>query len=382
MVVKARIVGLSLFLALLVAGRGTEASDPAAYSFIVLGDTHYDGALSNAYHADGGVRGNSTRMSKFRRNRTNWESLMPELLNNVQSQEGAEFVVHVGDMIQGDCEEDAVQGRMLEEALEAYCRNLPKCGGAAVPFLPVVGNHDMRSKGKDRGGRSIYEGLIWPRVETSLADGDLALEGRDGETYWFRREFDENGRKRCDRFLFLDYSVGDPLATVAEWFAHAEEDAEMRYAFVVCHKAVSVLDPADHGKKGKNEWLLSKKPKKHEKLESFCRDHGVIWISGHIHRMAWKREDVTGGLAEISVNSVGRVDSQGRPQWQEVGDWQDGPGGNHRYLDAAGFVRLEVSSTGVWAWFFLYDGSVRSRVCLRAAEEGAMDEPLAETLRR
>jgi len=195
---------------------------------------------------------------------------MPELLNNVQSQVGAEFVVHVGDMIQGDCEEDAVQGRMLEEALDAYCRNLPKCGGAAVPFLPVVGNHDMRSKGKDRGGRSIYEGLIWPRVETSLADGDLTMEGHDGETYWFRREFDEDGRKRCDRFLFLDYSVDDPLAVVSEWFAHAEEDAEMRYAFVVCHKAVSVLDPADHGKRGRTSGFCRRSPRSMRSWRAFA----------------------------------------------------------------------------------------------------------------
>ncbi len=344
------------------------AANSGDYTFLVLGDTHFDGVSPDAYHAELLANGEIGRNKEFSRNSTNWKSLIPALLGNARDHTEAGFVIHVGDMIQGDSGNEIIQQLMLKDALATFTDAVPRKGNVPVPFLPVIGNHDVRLNGGkgEAEGRSLYETTVLPTVKDELARGGFTMEGIDGATYWFRRDFVTDGVTHCDKFLFLDYSVEDPLAIIQKVFAQVKGAPEIRYKFVICHKAVSILDPAYHGNKDNGDWLLSKNAEKNGDLAQFCRINNMTWVSGHIHRMAWKKSVVSHGVfAEISVNSIEKPNAKPKSELQNWPEWQNGPDGNHRYALAAGFVTMQVSDGKLLATFFSHDGSVLSRVVLR-----------------
>lgn len=65
------------------------------------------------------------------------------------------FILHVGDLIQGDCTDYDIQMKMLKDAQSACAK-----GFGDLPFVFAYGNHDVRS-----GGDQAVDDFVRPRDE-------------------------------------------------------------------------------------------------------------------------------------------------------------------------------------------------------------------------
>ena len=118
------------------------------YSVAVLGDTHYDAEPESVYHShyDESNKWAAIQHGEFRRNGEMWRERCPRLLAASAELARAmktDFVLQMGDIIQGDCDDPPTHARMLRDCMEMLRRPYPK----GLPFLTVMGNHDFRGKG-------------------------------------------------------------------------------------------------------------------------------------------------------------------------------------------------------------------------------------------
>ena len=121
---------------------------PDAYSVSVLGDTHFDTEPESVYHShyDESNKWAKIQHEEFRRNGEMWRARCRELLASsarLAHEQETLFVLQLGDIIQGDCDDVPTHKKMLDDCIKMLREPYP----ANLPFLTVVGNHDFRGKG-------------------------------------------------------------------------------------------------------------------------------------------------------------------------------------------------------------------------------------------
>ena len=126
------------------------------YAVSILGDTHFDASPPEAYHASWIPRDAADardRAGEFARNAGMWRDRMPRLVAAAAAtarRAGSRALLHTGDLVQGDCGDDATRARFLSDAFAACTRGFPD-----IPFLPVCGNHDIRG-----GGEAAWDAFV------------------------------------------------------------------------------------------------------------------------------------------------------------------------------------------------------------------------------
>lgn len=237
------------------------------YSVTLFGDTHFDGVAPETYHAGWIPRDERDRVSRvreFRRNGEMWAARMPSLVASAAAvrREDTAFVLHVGDLIQGDTASPEMQLRMLNDA-ERACRK----GMEDLPFHVVCGNHDIRN-----GGATGF---------------DL-----------YRRPFPCLVPQGPDAFLLVDFMRPDPNRLER---LLVEADGA-RHTFVVSHGLLSPHDGWGY------YWFLFGKKADTEVRRHFRHEfakRNVIALGGHIHRTAvmdWRLQE--GRITQFVANSV------------------------------------------------------------------------------
>ena len=335
------------------------------YSVSILGDTHFDADPREVYHAKWTPRHANDardRANEFARNADMWRERLPKLIESAAAvrRPDTAFLLQMGDLIQGDCAEVALQLKMLEDA-EKACRK----GFEDIPFLTVCGNHDIRSD----GGAAAYDEFIKPRARR-MAGGSI-----EGATFHFAYG--------PDAFILVDFMRPD----VERINAALDATEGARHTFFVCHSPVS---PTDNW--GAYWFLLGKPEDAEARRALFVRllKRRAIVLCGHIHRtlvMDWVRPE--GRLTQFAANSVWRP-QEDKPTLlfdspEQYGTWsrqhppamdEDHDGclqkrtpaqmaalfgeyraGLRRYrmLQAAGHYRLQVSEKSVMVAFYPCD---------------------------
>ena len=195
------------------------------------------------------------------------------------------FVLQLGDIVNGDCNDDAVHLRMLRDALAAT--RAPYA--AALPFLTVIGNHDYRGS---PNGRTIYFEWAEPLLSREL--------GENVAYPLFSFRIDD------DRWIFCDFERVSLFDVAAE----IESDPEARYVFLVTH---GPFTPCEDG----NNWIWRLSAWKGkggtgrgvpELFEAISRRRAIV-LSGHTHYTSFYRnENEFGGYTEFTANSVWKSD--------------------------------------------------------------------------
>ena len=121
-----------------------KGSGGKSYSMIILGDTHFDADPPSIYHAhynEPNERLNKIQRGEFARNGEMWKDRCPRLLRRAAGliDKDTRMVLQMGDLIQGDCGDGEVHKKMLSDVMNRFKQEL---GG--LPFVTVVGNHDIR----------------------------------------------------------------------------------------------------------------------------------------------------------------------------------------------------------------------------------------------
>ena len=323
------------------------------YSVSILGDTHFDAEPESVYHShyDESNRWAKVQHEEFRRNGEMWRGRCRGLLAasaKLARENPTSFVLQMGDIVQGDCDDVPTHKRMLDDCI----RLLRAPYSQDLPFLTVVGNHDVRGK----GAREAYFSFAEPFMSKELGQ----------RVRYPVFSFLKGG----DLWVFCDFEMKD-LSPIIETI---ETQPGVRHTFLVTH---GPFTPAEDSfpvwRLGGSRTCDVLRPKLYELLS---RRRAVI-LSGHSHLTAYYRhENASGGFAEFTANSVWKAPelatadsicegaaeygkraaaklTDARKTEFETAAKAFRPGLRDYYLsDGAGHARLNVSESGVTVDFY------------------------------
>ncbi len=363
---------MKTFFAFLLATAAVLLS-AAEYELILLGDLHFD---TSEYRAGAAVQ--PFQQKEFARNAGIWKKNIPEELKAAGSKVSPKtnYVIQLGDVIQGDSASDAEHVKMLNDML-AVIR--PYFGG--VPLLFAKGNHDVRSLDQKGPGRAAaYNSFLLPYLKKELkldnAPADMNYAVRNGD----------------DLLLFLD--SGHPGLSRIE--ALIAQNAGFKRLLVFTHIPVlpcpggGVVFRHTPGGTGLAK-DANNQPENRKKLLELLAKHNAYIFCGHTHTPAiveWKSEKgrivqlTTSSLAQRGGAPAFKLRPAGKAALEEALPEGKFPGFRKEYAEPArffelfpgwGFVVLRLSDDAVVADLYSGSGSKPEKTVI-------LSEPMPEKL--
>ena len=315
---------------------------PGDYSVIVLGDTHFDGLVHATYHSHN-PNPPAYQIEEWDRNAGMWADRCPRLLRAAAVRETADtaFAIQLGDLVQGDCNDDATHEQM---ATDAFAR-IKNALGQSLPLCLVTGNHDIRkSNASSSGAADTYYAWQCARMTEELG------KPVDLSTFYFTHGPD----------LYISVNFNSPSMPVIEEALAAHPDA--RYTFLMTHGPVL---PSDVTNYTWHLWGGADSTVNRLKLRKMLLERDVIVLAGHLHTTELT-EVMTdeGRITQVIASSVWSPESRARSKPSRIGPetyglgQETGPGQDRfaeyrpavtRYLRSslAGYMRMEVGARGV-----------------------------------
>ena len=244
------------------------------YNFLALGDIHYDG---EKYHVS--PPSNATRKHERERNFAMWNSGASDAVlaaaSKAATASGSAFVVQLGDLIQGYCENVELQEKMFADGYPKVRNHF-----ADHKFYAIRGNHDARIEKKYIDAPSISE--FFPRVAR-----DLGRESVSG-TYTIR-----HGK---DLFIFFD-GFGTPEKSIAEVKQALDSNSDARYVFFLTHLPLLVSSPAYPG------WMVPAP----DSIRAMLAKVNAVVLTAHTHLPGFISVTLPEGtLSQLVVSSIGQ----------------------------------------------------------------------------
>ena len=273
--------------------KGGAASDKR-YSVVILGDTHYDAADPEVYHAgytDPNPEREANHRKEFVRNGKMWTERCPSLLNRAAClvDDDTAFVFQVGDLIQGDTADAETHKRFLDDTM-----NLMKSSVAPdLPFVTVVGNHDVRGN-DDAVCRQAYREYMCLRMSQELG------QEITGTNFLFR--------KGEDAFVAINYASKN--LDKVKYLLNEARGA--RHVFVMIHTPVFPFDDSQY-----YFWyfLGNRKDSKADarrEMRALLASLNAIVLCGHTHQtefLDWRGDG--GRITQVTMNCVWSYPSRG-----------------------------------------------------------------------
>lgn len=262
------------------------------YSAVILGDTHYDVDPADVYHSfydQPDERLNRIQRSEFARNGEMWKDRCPRLVKRASLLPDARtrFVLQMGDLIQGDCGNPEVHRKMLDDSVEMLKSYFPD-----LPFVTVVGNHDVRGTGAD----SAYKEYMMPKMS-----GELGKEIR-------KTTFSYDAGD--DAFIVVDFNDPDD----AEIEKLLDDTKGARHTFIVSHGPIIPTDTNScrwffHG------WDTEYHTGARRHFRRLFAEREAICLCGHVHRTDFADWYGDGGrITQLTMNSVWSSEKAGTLQ--------------------------------------------------------------------
>lgn len=275
----------------LIPGWARAANSPAArnaFSFVLLGDLHYD----KLEHHDLAWldRNHPNDLSQIKNYTRITQEITPALFATVRNaiadlnrtpETRVAFVLQVGDLVEGLCGSEELATRQNQEAL-AFVRQ----ANLGAPFLFIKGNHDVTGDGAVAAFRSVFHPFL---AEQARAAAPAAEEVRSA-----RYTLD------CGNVQFACFDAYEPDESLA-WFEAVAAKRTAEHFLVVVHPPV-----VPYG--ARSTWHIFAKPKERARRDKFLQllgqQHALV-LGGHIHRYnALARETPRGRFAQFALSSV------------------------------------------------------------------------------
>lgn len=279
--------GLALAASQLPAA-ATRAADRASFSFVLLGDLHFD---RPEHHDMAWVKAEKPNdVRQIEGYCRNTREVTPLLLARVRetiarlNQSAATrvaFVLQAGDLVEGLCGNEELAVRHNADAV-AFVR----AANLGAPFLFTKGNHDITGPGAVTAFGQVFHPFL---TAEARAVHPAAAEVKSG-CY----TVDCGGAQ----FAFFDaYDAGRSL----EWFEAVAARRNAGHFFVVVHPPV-----VPYG--ARSTWHLFSSARDRARREKFLGllgDQHAIVIGGHIHRYnTLSRTAGRGRFAQFALSSV------------------------------------------------------------------------------
>jgi len=274
-----------------------QAAPAKAFSFVLLGDLHYDKPEHHDYawvkeHSPDSVR-QSANYSKLT------SEVMPKLFATVRetiaerskSAAPVAFVLQVGDLVEGVCGSEELASTQNREAVE-FIRG----SALGVPFLFTKGNHDVTGPGSDDAFRRVFHPFLTEQARRLAPGAGEVKSARHSVTVGHAQ------------FVFFDAYDAESL----EWFESVAATRTADHCFVAVHPPV-----VPYGARA--TWYLyngAKKQAQREKLLELLGKQEAFVLGGHIHKFNQiARVAGRGRFAQLAVSSV---ISAGEPKVKDV----------------------------------------------------------------
>lgn len=260
----------------------------APFSFILLGDLHYD---KLEHHNMAWVQADKPNdVSQIQNYSRISRDLSPRLLATVRDTitdlnrhpaTRVAFVLQAGDLVEGLCGSEELSVRQNTEAL-AFVRDAQ----LGVPWLFTKGNHDITGPGAVAAFGSVFHPFLSEQARAlSPATGPLKTA----------RYTVEHGNAQ---FVFFDaYEAAASL----EWFEAVAAKRSAEHFFVVVHPPV-----VPYG--ARSTWHIfsnEKERTRREKFLSLLGDQHALVLGGHIHKYnTLTRAAGRGRFAQFALSSV------------------------------------------------------------------------------
>lgn len=307
-----------------------QGAETKKYDVLWFGDLHYD---EMRFHDASKRKYSEHQMKTFRHYTKIWEKFNPPMLKKAVSTIGnnTAFVIHTGDLVQGDsaCAED--KDAHVKKALEVVTN------GIRIPFYLVKGNHDPRGVGGNEG----YCKAILPYLDRQLGK---KLESMNYTIIYGK-----------DLYIFADSITPD-----YEWLEKTLETGKnFRWCFVVAHYPLVPPDTSTRMKFGGE--------KKAAFLLKLFLKHQVILLCGDAHEfqvVEYAKEKMT--FTQVMVNSIMPTKWEKRSvSLENVGRNKKTPDAPNIFQDGlkffnaysgGGFAILHVDDENVSIEFYSYKG--------------------------
>lgn len=237
-----------------------------SYSVSLVSDTHYDSAPWEKYRDPSG----KALKKRYERNLEMWKTRIPALLGAARRCRRADtaFVLHLGDIVNGEARDPAALRRMLEDGFSAHAPHF-----AGLPLQLVAGNHDVLCDAGD--GIAAYK--AWLGKDTNW-------------TFW------HGG----DIWMIFDYNSPPDIATVEKWFAESEN---ARWTFVVSH--MPVVPCAVAGAQSILYHGRERAAARRRLRQLLAGRRRTVVLAAHVHSMMHSVFDFDGGrVVQFVVNSL------------------------------------------------------------------------------
>ena len=264
------------------------ARDSGKYSIIILGDTHFDTEPTSVYHsfyAEQDERLHRIQYAEFLRNGEMWRERCPRLLERAASLVSREtkMVFQMGDLIQGDCGNGEVHTKMLDDVMNRF-----KGTFGDLPFVTVVGNHDIRGVDAEKAYRDYMPARMSKELGKEITKTTFGFNIGN------------------DAFIFIDFNKPDN-----DEIEKLLKDTEgARHTFVVSHGPIFPYDGGD------SRWFFHGRLKHTDERRHFRAEfakRNAIALCGHIHTTEFYDWFGDGGrITQMTMNSVWSKEELGK----------------------------------------------------------------------
>ena len=269
---------LCMHIILLILGTiNAYGNELTEYSFVYLGDIHFD---KNSHHDFGWVRKNKPNDIRQIENYVRiTENYTPHLLKRIQtaietSDGRIKMVVQGGDLTEGLCGSRELQETQFKDVKECIREYIPQ-----TMFLAAKGNHDITGP----GAREAYESFMLPWLSQECG------KKIDSASFYFK--------KGPDLFIFFDPYHNNNL----DWLEKTIRRNKERYVFVVMHPPAVPYN-------ARSTWHIFSRDKEKDVRERFLNILGknnVVLLTAHLHKyLVLARKTSMGTFVQFSMNSV------------------------------------------------------------------------------
>ena len=261
-------------------------AEEAPFSFLLLGDLHYDKLAHHDLAWLGKEKPDDLRQVRDYSRMS--AEIMPRLMATAREtvldlnrtpETKVAFTAQVGDLVEGLCGEPKLALQQDTDALEFV-----RSAHLGVPFLFAKGNHDITGLGAPEAYKEIFQPFL--SRELAPLNGGGALTSAS-------YAFEHGGAQFC----FLDAYDKENLS----WLEAVLAKRTARHCFVIVHPPV-----VPYG--ARTNWILfaaeRQRPQRERLLELLGKHHAFV-LTGHIHKYNLTVRTVPAGrFLQLGLSSV------------------------------------------------------------------------------
>jgi len=248
-----------------------------AYSFVYLGDMHFD---KKSHHDFEWVQTNKPKdIRQIEDYIRNTEKYTPGLLRRIQtsiesSNGRIKMIVQGGDLTEGLCGSRELQETQFKDVKEFIRNYIPE-----TTFIPTKGNHDITGP----GAKEAFNSVMLPWISNECK------KQINSASFYFM--------KGPDLFVFFDAYHDNNL----DWLEKTLSENKHRYVFVVMHPPAVPYN-------ARSTWHIFSRAKEKDVRERFLNilgAHKVILLTAHLHKYSFlARRTSRGTFVQLSINSA------------------------------------------------------------------------------